>query len=142
MIDNVYSAEKGQGSYLDGKKMQVNKEADIRQATICNNYGYEMHFNEEIKVLDGLYSKDAKRVMTNWSPTFDFCMLASGRVEGIINNGSELHDFAAGKLIAREAGAIITDFSGGPETSDKNPLFLASNGTAIHKYLVEVMSKA
>ena len=76
--------------------------------------------------------------MSNWSPTFDFCMLASGRIEGIVNNNCELYDFTAGKLIAREAGALITDFHGNPEANDKNSRFIASNGTTIHAHLTDV----
>jgi len=77
--------------------------------------------------------------MTNWSPAFDLCLLASGRVECIISNNSELHDFSAGKLIAREAGALITDFTGRPEASDRNRQFIASNGTDIHRHIVEAV---
>jgi len=140
IIDNVYYAEKALGAYFDGKKLEVNKESDIKRATISHNCSYETYHSETVKVIQSLYSKDAKRVMFNWSPTFDFCMLASGRIEGIINNNSELYDFAAGKLIAREAGALISDFNGNPETNDKNRMFIISNGTEIHKHMVEVTS--
>lgn len=67
-------------------------------------------------------------------------MLASGRIEGIINNNTELYDFSAGKLIAREAGSLITDLRGNPEPSDRNSKFIASNGMEIHSHIVEVMA--
>lgn len=140
MIDNVYYTEKGKGAFLDGKKLLVNSESDIKRATICYNCGYEAHFSEEVKVVNGLYSKDAKRVMANWSPTFDFCMLASGRIEAIINSNIELYDFAAGKLIAKEAGAIVTDLNGNPEKNDKSQSFIISNGSKIHQHIVEVIT--
>lgn len=139
MIDNVYYAEKGSGSFCDGKKIQVNAESDITKATICHNCSYETHYSGEEAVTRGLNTKNAKRVMASWCPTFDFCMLASGRIEGIVNNNSELYDFAAGKLIAREAGALITDFHGNPEENDRNQRFIASNGTTIHSHLAEVV---
>ncbi len=141
MIDNVYYAEKGGGAYMDGKKLSVNSESDVKKASICHGILWGSSFEEEIRVTKYLYSKDAKRVMVNWSPTFDFCMLALGRVEGVINNGCALHDFAAGKIIAREAGAMITDLNGSKEKSDRNQFFIASNVAKIHEHIIEVMSK-
>ena len=73
-----------------------------------------------------------KRVLRNWSPALDFCMLASGKVDIVINNVSEVYDHIAGKLIAREAGARITDFQGRKEKNDMNSIFLATNGTKLH----------
>lgn len=141
IVENVYYAEKGQGAYFDGQKLQVNNEADITKASICHNCGYGTDFEQEVGIVRGLYAEDAKRVMSNWSPTFDFCMLAAGRVEGIINNNCELYDFAAGKLIVKEAGGLVTDFKGLPETSDKNQKFICSNGTKIHQHLVQIMTQ-
>jgi myo-inositol-1(or 4)-monophosphatase len=139
LVDRVYHAQKGRGAYFDGQKLRVNKESDIRKATVCHNCNYG-HFTEEQKAVRGLYAQAIKRAMTNWSPAFDLCLLASGRVEVIINNDSEVYDFAAGKLIAREAGALITDFQGRPEINDRNRKFIASNGTDIHKHIVAVMA--
>jgi myo-inositol-1(or 4)-monophosphatase len=139
MIDNVYYAEKGSGAYFDGKRITVSTETDIKRATMCYNCSYETPAEEESRAMRGLYSLGGKRVMTNWSPTFDFCMLASGRIEGVVVDNCELYDFAAGKIIAREAGALITDRDGNPEASDKNQCFIISNGREIHKRLVAIM---
>ncbi len=62
-----------------------------------------------------------------------------GKIEAAINHDCEIYDYVAGKLIAREAGALITDFKGDPEKSDKNSAFLASNGTKIHQELLEIL---
>ncbi len=55
----------------------------------------------------------------------------------MINDGTELYDYAAGKLIALEAGARISDFQGKPRSPDDNDRFLLTNGTSIHEFLVE-----
>ena len=46
------------------------------------------------------------------SAALDLCYVASGRTDGYIENGLKPWDIAAGELIAREAGAICTDFNG------------------------------
>lgn len=140
VIDNMYYAEKGGGSYMDGERLYVNSESDIKNATIANNFAWEMSPMDAIKIIEGFYKKEAKRVLSSWSPAFDFCLLASGRVEGLMAYGPKLHDFAAGKLIVREAGAMITDMLSQPETDDRNDKFIVSNSPEIHKHIVEVMN--
>ncbi|TSC52859.1 MAG: hypothetical protein CEO40_183, partial [Parcubacteria group bacterium LiPW_72] len=77
--------------------------------------------------------------LTNWSPALAFCLLASGKIESIIHNDNEIYDYIAGKLIAKEAGALISDFKGRQEKNDKNSIFLASNGTEIHEQLLKIL---
>lgn len=139
IIDTIYYAEKGKGAFVDGTPLRVNTEADLKNSTICYSRAYATSHRTETEVMNQLYDKGAKRVMSNWSVAFDFCMLASGRTEAIISSGLELYDWTAGKLIAREAGAKITNFDGTPETSDKNPSFVVSNGTGIHEEILSVL---
>lgn len=54
-----------------------------------------------------------------------------------MNDGTELYDFAAGRLIALEAGARISDLCGNGNVKDDFDHFLMSNGTSIHEFLVE-----
>ena len=77
--------------------------------------------------------------MTNWSPALDFCLLASGKIEAMINDDNELHDNLAGKLMVREAGGKLTDLKGRRLKSDRENTFLASNGTKIHKHLIRII---
>ncbi len=139
IIDNIYYAEKGKGAFVDGEPLHVNTEATLKNSTVCYSRGYSTSHRVETEVMNQLYDKGTKRVMSNWSVAFDFCMLVSGRVEAIISSGLELHDCAAGKLIAHEAGAKITNFDGTPETTDKNLSFVVSNGTGIHEEILSVI---
>lgn len=141
VINALYWAEEGSGAYRDGTRLSVNKNADIRNATICLSCDYDTPFEKELGVVHRLYSREAKRVMSNWSPALDLCLLASGRIEAMVSMGNELYDFAAGKIIAKEASAALTDLNGNPETNDENRLFIASNGTQIHRQLVKTVNK-
>ncbi|PIR71481.1 MAG: hypothetical protein CO145_01725 [Candidatus Nealsonbacteria bacterium CG_4_9_14_3_um_filter_37_13] len=140
ILDQIYFAKAGQGSFLNNKKIKVNKEKDIKKAIIgydCD-YGHylEKYFRE---LLEKLEKKKVKRVMINMSPALDLCRLATGKIEAMINNGNEIYDFAAGKLILREAGGLITDFKGEKETDERKTIFLATNGTDIHQELLEIL---
>jgi len=74
-------------------------------------------------------------------PAWDYCLLASGKIEAIINDGNEVYDCVAGKPITREAGALLTDYKGKEDLNDKNTFFIASNGTKIHKKLLDILTK-
>lgn len=100
---------------------------------------FSCHNKYEPKVSTKLFAKDIKRTLTNWSVALDLCLFATGKIEAVINREINLWDFIAGKLIAMEAGAIVTDFEGVPEKNNKNKIFLISNGTKIHKELLEVL---
>ena len=61
------------------------------------------------------------------SAAIDLCFVACGRFDGFWEQNLKPWDTAAGELIAREAGAVITDFSNKPFNIDKNEI-LATNG--------------
>ena len=139
ILNKTYHAITGQGSYVDKDKLRVNQEANIQRSTIAYACGYANSGDEKSDdILHKLNKHNIKRSLSSWSPALDLCLLASGKIEGIINNKTDLYDYAAGRLIAREAGAKITDFNGRPD-SDQNDLFVVSNGTAIHDVLLGVI---
>ena len=48
------------------------------------------------------------------SASLDLCYVACGRFDGYLEQGLKQWDFAAGDLIVREAGGLVTDFTGEP----------------------------
>ena len=141
ILDKTYYAQKGKGAYLDGVRLKTNNTRHLSQATVCYSCAYNDPKNIVAAQMGSLTRANLKRVLSNWAPAYDFCLLALGKLEAIVNNDNEIYDFLAGKLIAREAGAVITDFNGNQEKSDKNSKFLASSNTTIHKQLLKIINK-
>lgn len=141
ILDNLYFAEKEKGAYLNGKKIKINKTSDIKQTTVSVVVTYYEEVARDMMFGKKLYEKDVKRVLFNWSVLLDFCLMASGKTEALIIKDLPLHDFIPGKIIAKEAGAYITDFDGNQEKSEKNSRFLISNGTKIHQELLEILKQ-
>lgn len=137
VLEERYYAEKGKGAFRNNDRIQVNGETHLERSTIAHSCGYHTPKHIELDITRGLYAKKAKRVLSNWSVAVDFCLLASGRIEACISNGTELYDYAAGKLIALEAGAKITDLSGQPEKNELNDVFVISN-RLIHEQVIEI----
>lgn len=134
----TYHAEKGNGAYCNMKKIVVNKISEWEESTVVYITHYTVNRKPHKQIIDRIENKKIKRVLRNWSPSLDFCMLASGKIEILINNHSEIYDHIAGKLIAREAGAKITDFQGRAEINDMNSIFIATNGTRLHSETVKL----
>lgn len=139
MLNHTYYAEDRRGAFLDGVKLFVNKEADIKRSAISYACGYLIDRKYGASLKEKLNELGIKRLLDNWSPAADYCLVASGKFEAVINNNNEIYDYIAGKVIAREAGAKITDFSGEEEKNDREGQFLLSNGTSIHDQLSRIL---
>jgi len=137
-LSHTYWAEKGKGAFLDDAKLHVGTESEISKSSIAIVCGYINQYEFSSELIKRLNDQRLKRPLTNWSPAYDFCLLASGKIEAIVHNNPEIYDYAAGKLIAAEAGALITDLSGKP-VPDKECVFVASNGSMLHKKLLDIL---
>ncbi|TNZ75728.1 inositol monophosphatase family protein [Vibrio parahaemolyticus] len=71
------------------------------------------------------------------SAALDLCYVAAGRVDGYFELGLKPWDMAAGELIAREAGAILTDFAGGTEYM-KSGNIVASSARGVKSMLKHI----
>ncbi|MEK9151507.1 MAG: inositol monophosphatase [Patescibacteria group bacterium] len=141
LLNQTYHAEDGKGAFCNGKRIFVSEETSLEKVAISYTCGYINNPQFEIELLKKLRSLNIKRYLTNWSPAFDFCLLASGKIEAIINNNNELYDYAAGKIIARESGAILTDFMEAAQNDRMTSQFIASNSQEIHNAVLGALPK-
>lgn len=135
----TFYAIKDKWAFENGRRIKVNKINNLERAIVGYTCGWKVPVVELDKISSKLHQLKIKRPMANWSPAFDLCLLASGKIEGIITNNNELHDNLAGKIIVREAGGKLTDFKGKPLKNDRQNIFLASNGTNIHAQLAKIL---
>jgi myo-inositol-1(or 4)-monophosphatase len=138
--DERFTARRGQGAFLNGDRLRVSKTATLDKSLLVTGFPYDVRTNPDnnLDYFAGfmLRSQAVRRI---GSASLDFCYLAAGRFDGFWE--LELHpwDMAAGVLIAREAGATVTDFGGAP-LSIYQLRCVASNGL-IHKQMLEVLAE-
>lgn len=137
VLGRTYYAEKNKGAFLNNKKIRVNKESNIKNTSVVYIARYINSKQYYLNLLEKLHNYEVKRVLVNWSVALDFCLFSMGKIEAIIHNGSEPYDYAAGKLLAQEAGALITNFKGDKKFKEEE--FLVTNGTKIHKQLLKII---
>ena len=140
ILDQTYFAAKGRGAWLNGKQINVNDVIDRNKVTISYSCGYKTDRLYLASMIGNLMSHPHKRISLNWSMANDYCLLAAGKIEAMITDpGCPIYDFAAGKLIAIEAGAVVSDLSGKNEENYMNESFLLSNHQETHNYVLDII---
>jgi len=132
--DEMFTAELGQGAKLNGKPIHVSATARLADCLLGTGFpSQKRHKNPNIYFYHQLTLR-THGVRRAGSAALDLCNVASGRFDGFWEFNLNPWDTAAGVLIAEEAGARITDFSGGPFQLDSRET-LASNGL-VHEALL------
>lgn len=134
----LFTASLGGGARRNGQPMAVSSTERIDQALLVTGFPY--NFKEQRPVLEARFWKcleAAQGVRRLGSAALDLCYVAGGYFEGFWEQNLHPWDTAAGLIIAREAGAKVTDFSGNPFTPDKKEL-LATNGI-LHETMLDLL---
>ncbi|WP_070970676.1 inositol-1-monophosphatase [Vibrio sonorensis] len=114
MLNELFTAQRGSGAQLNNARIRVTPIKDLQGAVLATGFPYKQkqHSESYLKILSSLFVECADFRRTG-SAALDLCYVAAGRVDGFFELGLKPWDLAAGELIAREAGAIVTDFAGG-----------------------------
>lgn len=111
--DELFHAEKGSGAFLNDKAIKVS-EVDLLESLITTGFPFRKKemIDSYLKVFKNIFSKvsDLRRA---GSAAIDLAYLACGRCDGFFELGLSPWDIAAGSLLIKEAGGIVTDFEGG-----------------------------
>ena len=119
-IDEFYFAEKGEGAYLDGMKIQVSDVSDLGQSYILYCEGGDKNKVRTGELLRKVYPHvtDIRKL---GSAGLETAWVAAGKREAYFTTRIEPWDVAAGVLLVQEAGGRVSDFQGNPwqpQTSD------------------------
>jgi myo-inositol-1(or 4)-monophosphatase len=114
--NELFTAEKGQGAFLNGKRIHVSGTDKMGSALVGTGFPFKR------KDLIDHYLRLFKSVLTEVSDlrrpgaaSIDLSYIACGRFDGFFEIGLAPWDCAAGALIIKEAGGIITNFGGGDD---------------------------
>lgn len=134
----LFSAQKGKGALQNGNPIRVSGVQTLNNSLIVTGFPY--NFKEELTRLMARFVSclnHAQGVRRYGSAALDLCYLACGRFDGYFEENLHPWDTAAGMLIAREAGARITDYSNEEYNIFKKEI-LATNGL-IHEEMLSIL---
>lgn len=139
--DELFYAEKGSGAFLNGERIKVSFLTEPTLALIATGFPFrnKQYVDSYLKIFrELLYSvSDLRRP---GAAAIDLAYVACGRVDGFFEFALSAWDIAAGTVLIKEAGGVVTDFEGG-ESYLKTGNIVAGN-PFIHPFLVEKIKKA
>ncbi|XP_031560514.1 inositol monophosphatase 1-like isoform X1 [Actinia tenebrosa] len=118
-MNELYTAVKGKGAFLNGKKIQTTKEKEIGKALVITELGSNRE-KTRLDILMRNYRRLAEEpnavhsIRLQGSAACNICTVANGVADAYYEFGIHCWDIAAGILILTEAGGVATNLEGGP----------------------------
>jgi len=139
-LDLRYRAILGEGATCNGEFVHVNEKARLSEGLVVTGFPYDRakRARHLAAAIEDLLSESVG-VRRLGSAALDFCFVADGRMTGYYEMGLKPWDACAGALIATEAGARITDFTGGDHDIFASKGVVASN-RRVHDELITIVS--
>ena len=136
-LGDLYEAARGRGAKRNGRAIRVSATRRLPDALLCSGFPYNWKLKIEALKAWGAFVRSAQAIRRLGSAALDLCLVADGRLDGFWERGLGPWDLAAGVLIAREAGASVTDLLGRPFDLFSGDVLAA--GPPIHRDMKRVL---
>jgi myo-inositol-1(or 4)-monophosphatase len=141
VTDELYVAEKGQGAYLNDKRLRVAARKELKSSLLATGIPFLGRPGHEV------FSAELAAAMATTTgvrrfgaASLDLAYVAAGRFDGFWERGLKAWDVAAGILLVREAGGVVTDLNGGGEVLTSGHI-LATN-ESLHPQILKLLKDA
>lgn len=114
VTDQLFSAERGQGAYENGRRIYSSKAPLSDSILLSGSAGFSVEAFRIAQELTRDFQGRCQGVRSTGSAEYNICMAATGRTGGYYEMSLGLWDYAAGGLILEEAGGSLTDYYGKP----------------------------
>jgi len=124
----LFTASRGQGAQLDGRKIRVSGQKNLERALIGTGFPFrqaDLDISAYLEMLTKCIQKTTG-VRRAGAAALDLCYVASGRLDAFFETGLAPWDLAAGGLIIREAGGIISGLDGSENYMDTGHVLTGS----------------
>ena len=137
--DECFCAEAGKGATLNGEPIQVSSAPDLIHSLMVTGFPYDL-LDTPKNNLDNFvrFSRRCQGVRRLGSAALDLCYVACGRLDGYWEIRLSAWDIAAGSLIVREAGGVMTDLAGDPQVM-KAPFSVLAANSVIHPLMLGLL---
>jgi myo-inositol-1(or 4)-monophosphatase len=140
VLKELFTAERGQGAYLNGKKITISSRTDSESFLMATGLPFsEYHYLDATLGMLRDVIHNSAGIRRAGSAAIDLAYTACGRFDGFWEYRLSPWDFAAGVLLVREAGGIVTNFSGDHDIFKETSIIAGSGVT--HPLLLEKARK-
>ena len=138
--DEMFTAEKGNGAYVNNKRMRVSSRSKLKDCLIFTGGPRQNPKDKELFFVE--YKNFSSIVKTPirkmGSASLDIAYVAAGRCDGFWQRNLNYWDYAAGIILVKESGGFVTDFNG-ENRYIENETILVTN-SKINKEMIEVLN--
>jgi len=123
----LFAASRGDGATLNNRRIRVGSLKTAQGALLATGFPFRHpeQLDDFLKTFSAFFSK-ASDVRRAGSAALDLAYVAAGRLDGYWESDLEAWDIAAGALIVREAGGLVTDFKGDTNYLDNGQVVAAN----------------
>jgi len=137
-LGEMFTGARGLGAFLNGEAISVRNNSSITDALVCTGFSYapERRLRQAQRVAHMAHKvRDIRRF---GAAAIDLCFVACGRLDAYFEEFLHPWDLVAGGIIATEAGAVITNFSGG----EMEPREVLASSPGVHADIVALITHA
>jgi myo-inositol-1(or 4)-monophosphatase len=139
MQDELFWAEKGGGAFMNDQPLRVTETHELIQSLMATGFPYDMldtpNNNLENFVRLSRLTQGVRRL---GSAAIDLCYVAAGRLDAYWEIRLSPWDLAAGALIVREAGGLVTSMDGGSDLL-RPPYSVVASNPYLHPELLKLL---
>ena len=125
----TFTASRGEGAFVNGARMQVNAEESLELALVATGFGYQAEVRAAQSELLTQVLPRVRDIRRAGAAALDLSWVAAGRLDAYFERGLKPWDWAAARLLIREAGGALAELDGEP------PGLAASNPALLPKLL-------
>jgi myo-inositol-1(or 4)-monophosphatase len=137
--NEMFYAEKGQGAFCNGVLICVSEESELSRSLLSTGFPSNPKGLSDNLILFAKVHPKVRAIRRPGSAALDLAYVACGRLDGFWELRLNSWDVAGGLIIAREAGAVVTGFTGEDYHLDAKAV-VATNGK-IHNGLVRLLNQ-
>ena len=138
VTDDLFTAEKGHGAFLNNKRLRVAARKEMGAAVIATGLpfmGKEGHARAVAEM--GAVMNVTAGIRRMGAASLDLAFVAAGRFDGFWEHGLQPWDIAAGIVLLKEAGGVITDMQGGEQMMTNGQVVCANEN--LHPQLLKLL---
>jgi myo-inositol-1(or 4)-monophosphatase len=138
--NDLFTATKGRGAYLNDRRLRVSKRIDLKQSLISTGFPFRPgdNFEQYLQMMGDVMQRTAG-LRRPGAAALDLAYVAAGYTEGFFEKGLQPWDVAAGSLLVTEAGGLVGNFTGESDFLEQHEC-LAGN-PKIYGQLVSLLAK-
>lgn len=138
MLKETYTAIRGQGTYLNGKKISVNDYKGLKKSLLATGFVAEHEYviAEQLQIFSHIVRK-CRGIRRPGAAAYDLALVAKGVFDGYWERNIQPWDGAAGKLLVTEAGGVVQTYRGQEYTPFLNSI-VAGNPELVQEIQTEI----